>query len=211
MKKALTLGIALCSLSAVIIQFDLMLANSTHTVFETTVRFFSYFTILTNTLVGVYFSYLTYHVFKQGKFALPHVGTLTAITVYIVIVGLVYQVLLRHVWNPTGLQKLVDEMLHSVNPVLVMGYWFICKGERVLTYRQMGGWLVYPAVYLIYVLIRGYFSGFFPYPFLDIPTLGFSQVLVNSIGMTLLFILVSTFFIWMTRLKSRSEKTVTSL
>jgi hypothetical protein len=202
MKKVLTFSIAVFSLVAVLLQFDLMLANRTFSVFETTVRFFSYFTILTNSLVAVYFSYLAYKRYKHHTFSPQDFGILTAITVYITIVGLVYQVLLRHTWSPAGLQKLVDEMLHSVNPVLVVIYWFMNKNGSVLNYKQLGSWLIYPLVYLVYVLIRGHFSGFYPYPFLDVTNLGYQNVVINSIGMTLFFVSVSALFVRITKLRN---------
>jgi len=202
MNRMLTLCIAVLALAAVVIQFVLMLANSTNTVGESIIRFFSYFTILTNTLVSVYFFYCAYRSYGYGKFTYRF-GTLTAVTVYITIVGLVYQLLLRHTWSPTGLQRVVDEMLHSVNPLLVIGYWFLNKKGETLAYRQLARWLIYPLIYLIYVLIRGFFSNFYPYPFLDVTNLGFQQVIVNSFGITLLFVVISMFFIGVAKLTAK--------
>ena len=125
MKKGLMLCIALFSLLAVVTQYYLMLANSTHSVFETSIRFFSYFTILSNTIVAVYFTYLTYDFLIHKENIQFSFGTLSAITVYITIVGLVYQFLLRQTWNPAGMQKVADETLHSLNPLLVIIFWFL--------------------------------------------------------------------------------------
>lgn len=52
-------------------------------------------------------------------------GALTAITAFILIVGLVYQIALRGVWQPTGLQRIVDELLHTIIPLYVCIYLFI--------------------------------------------------------------------------------------
>jgi hypothetical protein len=174
-----------------------MIANTPNTLFETTIRFLSFYTILTNTLVAVYFIRLSYRSLKNKGNSKTDFEILTAITVYITIVGLVYQILLRNTWSPTGMQKLVDELLHSVNPVLVILFWFLNRKNYSLSYSKIALWLVYPLVYLFYVLVRGYFSNFYPYPFIDVSTLGLSLVLVNSLGITLLFIAVSTFFIWL--------------
>ena len=168
---------------------------------ETTIRFFSFFTILTNCLVAGFFSYLIYNNFKQKKATEFNFATLTAITVYITIVGLVYQILLSHTWNPEGLQKIINEILHFVNPILVLLYWFRNKKNYTLQYKQILPWLIYPLIYLVFVLIRGYFSNFFPYPFLNINTIGFQNVLINSIGMKFLFIIISILFVSISRLK----------
>ncbi|KDN53790.1 Pr6Pr family membrane protein [Flavobacterium seoulense] len=203
MKLLLAFCIAIFSLFAVVSQFDLMLSNSTNTFLETTVRFFSFFTILTNSLVAGYFSFLIYNSLKHKKSIEFNFATLTSITVYISIVGLVYQVLLRHAWNPVGLQKIVDEMLHSVNPTLVLLYWFINKSDHSLQYKHILSWLIYPLIYLVCVLVRGHFSNFYPYPFLNVNIIGFQKVIINSIGMTLLFIIISILFVWISKLNPK--------
>lgn len=207
MKQILALCIAVLSVFAVISQFGLMLENSTHSVFETTVRFFSFFTILTNTLVAVYFTRLSFRWLKDRHTMVLHFKALTAITVYITIVGLVYQVLLRHIWNPTGLQKLVDEILHSVNPLLVIAFWLLNRSRYTLQYGGIVSWLIFPLLYLTYVLIRGHLSGFFPYPFLNVPVIGFKQVMINSVGMTVLLIAVSLLFTWLSRFPLKKQTT----
>ncbi|MGX7666678.1 Pr6Pr family membrane protein [Flavobacterium pedocola] len=210
MSKILIFCIAISSWLAVIIQYDLMLANRANSVLETTIRFFSFFTILTNSIVAVYFSYLTYNYLKNKKAIHSSLGTLTAITVYITIVGLVYQIILRHTWNPTGTQKIVDELLHSVNPILVIVYWFLNQKNSTLKYQQIPSWLLFPLVYLIYVLIRGYYSNFFPYPFLNLTNIGLIKVVVNIIIMTTLFTIISMLFIWIAKWTTKNRKIKTS-
>src|SRR5690242_8869207 len=98
MKKNLALVFALLGWFAVIAQYVLMFQNRVTGIGEMTIRFFSFFTILTNTLVAVYF---TYQALKGARIrAADKPGVLTAITVYITIVGLVYQVVLRWIWSP---------------------------------------------------------------------------------------------------------------
>ncbi|MBK7088482.1 MAG: Pr6Pr family membrane protein [Chitinophagaceae bacterium] len=196
MKKGLMLCIALFSLLAVVTQYYLMLANSTHSVFETSIRFFSYFTILSNTIVAVYFTYLTYNFLIHKENIQFSFGTLSAITVYITIVGLVYQFLLRQTWNPAGMQKVADETLHSLNPLLVIIFWFLHIKTNKLPYSQIKYWLVFPLLYLAFVLIRGHYSNFYPYPFLDVPGLGLKKVTINCLGMALFFYLIAAMYIW---------------
>lgn len=178
---------------AIIAQFVLMMENQVASNTETIIRFFSFFTILTNLLVAVYFTVQAFS--KSSNF--QHPGTLTAISVYITVVGLVYQVLLRHLWQPEGLQRLVDELLHSVIPVLVLGYWYFYESKSNLRYGQIGNWLLYPLVYLVYILIRGHFSDFYPYPFIHVGQLGLQQVLINAALLILFFTALSGLFIWM--------------
>lgn len=200
MKKGLIVCITLFTMVAVVLQYYLMITTRETSILESTVRFFTYFTILTNTIVAIYFGLL---LFKKEALKELNFKRLTAVTVYITIVGLVYQTLLRHTWSPTGLQKIVDELLHSVNPILVILFWFLCVKSNRIKYNNIWKWLVFPLFYLIFVLIRGYFSNFYPYPFLDVYNLGLLPVLLNSLGITLLFILISALFIWLNSLYNR--------
>lgn len=180
---------------AVIAQYTLMIENRVAPVIETTVRFFSFFTILTNTLVAVYFSYVAVarKIAFLGWFDKP--GSLTAITVYITIVGLVYQIVLRSIWEPAGLQMVVDELLHSVIPLCVILFWYRYESKSKLDWRSVPGWLIFPLVYLAYILSRGFFSGFYPYPFINVSELGMQKVALNSVILLGVFFLVSVIFI----------------
>lgn len=201
MKNYFAAVIAILAWVAVFTQYYLMINNRTTSIGEATVRFFSYFTILTNTLVAIYFSW---SITKQNKVSsVPNTpGTLTAVTVYITVVGLIYQVILRHTWSPTGLQKITDELLHSVVPILVIVFWYFYENKTTLRFKQIPRWLIYPLVYLIYILIRGSFSHFYPYPFVNVDGIGLNKVLVNSMMITVLFIALSAAFVAIgTRLK----------
>ncbi len=179
---------------AIITQYILMLQNRVASVGETTIRFFSFFTILTNLLIAFYFASL---LFKNSSLRLffNRSGVLTALTTYITIVCLVYQLVLRQMWTPTGMQRIVDELLHSVIPVLVVFFWYYYENKQALKYSMIPKWLCYPGIYLIYILMRGQFSGFYPYPFMNVLNLGMEKVLINSALLMLVFIFFCFLFI----------------
>ena len=165
---------------AVIAQFILIVKNRQADIFETIIRFFSFFTILTNILVGLYF---TTRVFQLSNFPFSlfrKKGALTAITAFIFIVGLVYQVLLRHIWIPTGLQFITDELLHTVIPLFMLFYWYLNIKNSISTIKSLMKWLLYPIFYLLFVIIRGHFSGYYPYPFLEVTEIGYQQSFINA-------------------------------
>lgn len=119
-------------LASVLLQAVLYYQKSTLDLVETTIRFFSYFTILTNALAG--FFLISYA--NQKGWTLKK-GALTEVTMYLIIVGLVHQVALRFVWDPTGWNQLADEMLHSVNPILILLVWFAKENTLVLRYQMI--------------------------------------------------------------------------
>ncbi len=195
MKKNLTALFALVGWFAIIAQYFLMIENRVASIPETTIKFFSFFTILTNLIVAIYFTSLLF-IKNKGSKLTGKSGTLTAIAVYITIVGLVYQVVLRHIWQPKGLQLIVDELLHSVIPVLVIIFWYLYEITRPIKYSQILIWAFYPLLYLVYILIRGNFSGSYPYPFIDVANLGLTKALINAGVLMLLFIIISALFIF---------------
>ena len=206
MKNKLTLLFATIAWFAVLTQYYLMMENRVFSMLETTIRFFSFFTILTNLLVAHYFS-LSLVKKKEGYLSIINKsGTLTAITIYITVVGLVYQILLRHIWDPKGMQRVVDELLHSVIPILVIIFWYLYEEKKAIAYKQILQWLIYPLIYLIYILIRGAFSNFYPYPFVDLVNLGLEQVLINSAGLMLFFICLSAVYIKLGKLMTTHNK-----
>ncbi|WP_288073317.1 Pr6Pr family membrane protein [Hydrotalea sp.] len=204
MRKKIALFFSCIIWLSVALQLYLMLQNRVVSVPETLVRFFSFFTILTNTVAAVYFT-----VQFRSMHLLSGPGSLTAITVYITIVGLVYQIVLRPLWQPVGLQKPVDEMLHSVNPLLVIVYWYEFEARKQVQYRQILGWLIYPLLYLVYILIRGSFSGFYPYPFVNVIQIGWQQTLLNALILFFVFAGLGVFLIFLGKMfpERKSSKT----
>jgi hypothetical protein len=192
MRKKLSFLFALIGWFAVITQFCLMMQNRVAPIPETTLRFFSFFTITTNIMVAIYF---TMQLFGNTNGVLNKPGTLTAITVYITVVGLIYQFALRHVWHPKGLQMVVDELLHSIIPILVIIYWYLYEEKREIKYIRALKWLIYPAIYLVFIMDRGYFTGFYPYPFVNVNELGVGKTALHCGYMLLLFIALALLYI----------------
>ncbi|HXL57753.1 MAG TPA: Pr6Pr family membrane protein [Chitinophagaceae bacterium] len=75
---------------AVVSQFYLIIVNRVASVPETILRFFSFFTILINTLVALCFTFLLLRPASNWGRFFSNPKTLTAITVYISMVGIVY-------------------------------------------------------------------------------------------------------------------------
>ena len=164
---------------AVIGQFVLLILNRQAGIPETIIRFFSFFTILTNIMVALYFTMSYLNSKKNPLNFFVSNGALTALTTFILIVGLVYQVSLRHIWNPTGLQFVVDELLHTVIPIYLLIYWFRYSNKSDLESKSVLSWLLYPMIYAMFIFLRGNISGYYPYPFLNIPEIGINSAIFN--------------------------------
>lgn len=195
MKQKIALVFAIIVWLAVIIQYFLMMENRVVSIAETTIRFFSFFTILTNILVAVYFTVQSNKLKQNSFWNKP--GTLTAITVYILVVGLVYQIVLRPIWDPQGLARLVDELLHSVNPLLVLYFWWRYEHFQELKWSQLPKWLIYPFLYFIWAMTHGLLTGFYPYPFVNLPEIGLVQLSSNFSVLVSVFLGFSMLLMWL--------------
>jgi hypothetical protein len=173
---------------ALALQLYLMLVQAPAAMLGAVITYFSFFTILTNFLVALVLTAAAVRPRAQwGQWVLrPSVQASTA--VYIAIVGIVYQLLLRHLWNPQGAQWVADVLLHSVIPVGYVLYWWLFAPRDELSWMNAIGWLVYPGAYLVYTLARGAVSGLYPYPFVDVNALGYGGVLTRAAGLMLVFL-----------------------
>ncbi|MES2863014.1 MAG: Pr6Pr family membrane protein [Bacteroidota bacterium] len=190
---------------SIIGQFYLAIENRQAEVTETVIRFFSYFTVLTNLLVVLYFT-SRISLFKKTQISkLSNKEALTAITAFILVVGLIYQFILRSTWKPTGFQMIINELLHSVIPLFVLLYWIQFGEKNNLQFKNIKIWLWYPIGYLLFIIIRGHFSGFYPYPFVDVTTIGYQQVLINSVLISLFFLFIMGTLIFIGNKTNKSE------
>ena len=188
---------------SVIVQFVLLINNRTASIPETIVRFFSYYTILTNTLVAIAFTSLAGVFGKKWLQFFSKPSSFTAVTVYIMVVCITYNLVLRGLFELSGLQRIVDEMLHVVIPLFVLIYWYVYFSSSSLQLREAFSWLWYPLIYCVYILIRGWFSDFYPYPFMNVNELGYGKVFINCLFVTAAFFTVALLLIGISRWKMK--------
>ncbi|MGC4103222.1 Pr6Pr family membrane protein [Ferruginibacter sp.] len=200
-----------CTITAIIgwltlaLQFYLIIVNRQASVPETIVRYFSYFTILTNILVAISFTMVAVKGFT-GNYFFTRTSTLTAIAVYISIVGLTYNVILRFQWAPQGMDRVVDELLHLIIPVLYIFFWVKFVPRKNLQWKLIAPWAIYPLAYFGYTIVRGPSAQWYPYPFMNVTVLGYNKVLFNSAMVTLVFVIIAALFIAIA--KKRAARTI---
>lgn len=166
-------------------------------------QWLGYFTITTNMLVTA----VLLAAGSPGRNRLGHwlsrddVQAMAAMS--IIVVALIYNLLLRNLWQPQGWEWLADVLLHDVIPVLFLLYWWLFAPKAGLRWRGVAGWLIYPAAYFAYALLRGVGDDWYPYPFLDVTTLGYARVVLNACGILLTFFAVACLLMsavrWQTR------------
>ncbi|SHN10587.1 Pr6Pr family membrane protein [Mucilaginibacter sp. OK098] len=208
-KWAYTALVIIVTWFALVLQFSISIPAylaAGRSLCSTLVQLYSYYTILSNLLMVVCLTIiLIAPTSALGHFFLKRT-VLTSIALYITIVALIYNIVLRNLWHMEGLFKLANELLHVVNPILFIIYWFAFVPKAGLKYRDVLPWLWFPLIYFIYVLIRGAISGDYPYPFLNAEKSGYAQVMLNALILLPVIWGLGALYVLIARLMSRSEK-----
>jgi len=169
-------------------------------------NFVSYFTILSNILAAL--ALTAPLVAPQGAlrrfFERPSVRT--AVTLYTTVTAATYIAVLQRLWNPQGAQWAADTTLHYAMPALMLIDWLIFTQRGALGWRSVIPWLAFPLGFGVYTMIRGPLTGFYPYPFLDVVSLGFGAVLVNMAAMSAVFIALGLIFVLIDRQLARRSQ-----
>ncbi|RYJ38825.1 MULTISPECIES: Pr6Pr family membrane protein [Flavobacterium] len=204
-KGEILLGIIFAlELYALPTQFYLLLEGGQFTFFSAAVRFFSFFTITTNSIVFICSAMILF----GGKSAINAFfrksTTITAITVYILIVGIVFNLLLRSIVDLQGHHRIVSEIFHVVVPILFFFFWLFFVSPEKISFKTIWFWLLYPIIYMIYTLFHGFISSFYPYPFIDVTKLGLQTALINGVFVLIAFVVLSVILISISKIRTKT-------
>jgi hypothetical protein len=165
------------------------------------VNFFSYFTNISNILGAALFIYCG----LRGDVDSVVVDMLRgAATVYLATTGIVYNLLLTGeavgVLNPW-----INALVHGIMPLAAVADWLLFPPKNKLSLSRTWKWLLFPAAYMVYSLIRGSVTDFYPYPFLNpAKTGGYGGVTLYCLG-----IAVALFgLVWVVTLAGNRQRNV---
>lgn len=199
---------ALAVWTGVALQLGLMLDGKTGTAFaHALVKFFSFFTILSNIIVGLALAAPVVAANSRLGVWAGRAGTRVAAGVYIVITAVVYHGLLASQWHPTGLQLLADTLLHTITPLLFLIDLLALPPREAARWGLAWKALVFPLAYGAWTLLHGFLSGWWPYPFFDAPKRGYGAVLVTMLVMGAGFYAVTLALTGLQHLQRRLTKT----
>jgi hypothetical protein len=105
------------------------------------------------------------------------------------VVGIVFSVLLRNA-DLGALLPWINYVLHYIMPCAVVLDWLLRPPRNRLGARYLVLFELFPAVYLVYVLIRGSLTDWYPYPFLNPANVGgYSGVAMYAAGIAATFLI----------------------
>lgn len=155
-----------------------------------------YYTYIANIMV----------ILALGRIALgrtANTNQMTAITLSIIMVGIIYRLLLAPAEPKAAPDWYPDFLMHVAVPVLVP-LWWLAFCDKTLHLKALPLWLIPPALYCLYSLIRGWIAGSYPYFFFDIGQFGLTQVVLNCVGLVVVFALCGLVLWGVARLMRRS-------
>lgn len=181
------LFLGLLTFAAIVVQLISALQKPTFSA----VNFFSFFTIESNILAAGIFIISALIIISHTK--VRYHGVLRgAATLYMVTTGVIYVLLLSG--YQAELQTTipwVNLVLHYIMPIALLVDWIIDPPKKLITFKQMLSWLIFPVIYMVYSLLRGPVAGWYPYPFLNPDPNGYAAVAINIVVIAIAIILLA--------------------
>lgn len=180
--------VAAATWSGLLLQYWLILWSGPF--LHATVRYFSFFTILSNLLVA----FVATAAATGGNWAPlrfwrePRIRGLAALCISVTC--LIYATILAGHWDLQGPRLIADRIVHYVVPFLYLFWWVALLPHGMLAWRDALRWLLFPLLYLMWTLVRGAVVHEYPYPFMDVDHLGYGQVMLDSLMVALVFIVL---------------------
>lgn len=184
-------------------------------------NFFSFFTILSNAIAAVVLILVAGWYLARGRRdgdATEPRGLAVALvcaSTYMIITGIVYNLLLRGITLPQGSEPIPwsNETLHLIAPLFLLLDVLLAPARRRLRWATVWIVVIFPLVWLAYTLVRGPLvpnpvSGdpfWYPYPFLNPNNFvnGYLDVSFYIVGIALAIVGVAFFVVWVARRRGR--------
>ncbi|KMW58525.1 Integral membrane protein [Candidatus Rhodobacter oscarellae] len=194
--KTATIAITLAALGTLLLQtaVDVSSGQKLGASLWIQARFFTNLMILAVALIFA----LTW---RRG--AWPGASLPAALTVWIVLVGVIYHALLAADHDPEGWDVLVNIFQHTAIPLAVLGTWALLAPKAGLGWRDAVIWLGCPIGYAAYAILRGLLDGAFPYFFLNPVKSGWLGVGLYVIGIGVLFLVTGLLLVALARVLAR--------
>jgi hypothetical protein len=167
-------------------------ANETGPIGTRLVRLFSFFTIQSNLFVLGTSIALFLSIRRDGR--LWRVLRLDAL-LGIIITGLVYETILAPLVHLEGWALVATIGFHYISPWATLIGWLVFGPRPRMGWGVLVAAFIWPLLWLVYTFVHGAVTGWYPYPFLDVTTIGLADSIRNSavvlaIGIVIAIILV---------------------
>lgn len=162
-------------------------------------NFFGFFTMQSNIITAVVLFLAALATFT-GRPQTPLLQFARACaTTYIVIVGIVYNLLLSGLEGGVSLEW-ANWVLHVLFPIYAIADWILFGDRAALPWKRLWVVLIYPVFWIVVVILRGATDGWVPYPFLD-PATGYGSVALYSLMIFITTVVVGALVFALSRVR----------
>jgi len=153
------------------------------------IHIFKYFTVQSNLVAVIYFwMLLRLKIDKKNEKWKNLVG---GVMIYTTITFLIFAIVLEGLWDENGLAQLGSICLHYINPLLIIGYVVYFRKEYNFKFKDSLTWVIYPILYLLFLVLWGLITSDFLYPFFQVSEIGVLGLMASIIGLVGLFFVLS--------------------
>ena len=204
-------AVAAAVIGQLLVSLDFWRSSGVTTIGSNVTNFFSFFTVESNIAAAVVLL-IGAGLALAGRSHDPlwFAVTRASVTTYMVVTGIVYNLLLRGIELPQGSTLgWSNEVLHVVAPLYLLVDWVFAPGRIPLRPGRIATILVFPIVWVVYSLVRGPFvvdevygnDFWYPYPFLNPETSagGYLSVSAYVVLIAAVIALVAAGVLWMSR------------
>lgn len=159
----------------------------------------SYYTFQSNLMVVLWLTLALFYKNRDSRPKFLASSVRGAITLYITFTFIIFATVIAPYYHPTGLALYTNYVSHYFLPIAFIIDWLFTEMEFEYEWKYIIYWLIYPLFYSIYTLIRGYFTGFYPYPFFDLNSISILRLIINIIIWVILNLLLGFIYIYVNR------------
>lgn len=159
-------------------------------------RFVSYFTIQSNFAIFV----MAIAVLRAPDLGTPWMRAMRLASLFgITVTSIVYVIVLAGDADNSGLAQLANLMLHYVGPPLSVGLWIVYGPWPPIAVSDIPRAMIWPGLWIVYTLIHGAITDWYPYPFIDVAANGYATVAVNIVAVTAFALALSLAYVGVNR------------
>ncbi|MDC7232361.1 MAG: Pr6Pr family membrane protein [Spirochaetales bacterium] len=144
-----------------------------------------YFTVQSNLMVCLFLGMEV-----SGRRVSRRPAVQGGVLMYIIITGLVYNILLASTWSPRGLNLLITTINHTITPLLFLLDWLLSQDFGSYKGVHLLYWLIYPVLYALFGSIEGAVTGEFRYFFMDFINQSPAQYALMMLLVTAVFLFI---------------------
>lgn len=170
--------------------------------------YYSFFTVLSNIMLALSCLVLVFNPnCSKQWFKVIRLNGLIGILITMI----VYNIVLRGIHRPPTIAlHFANEGLHVLIPTLGLISWLIYGPFYRINMKTISYSFLSLLGYGIYIFVRGYYTGSYPYPFINVNRVGYEKAFITAGGIAILFFILVFLLRYIEKIRLRISSNVTN-